>query len=125
LFGVFVGPPIFEIAVDVELAALIIEVVCEFMADDCAFCAIVDDVISRGIEEDGLEDARGEVDGVGLRIFVGVDGGRRHKPLGFVEWMADEGKLAMEFEGGGVLDVAWVAVADDDEGGVVDPRFYR
>ena len=36
--GIFFGPPLHEVAVLVEFAALVVEAVCHFMADDNTDC---------------------------------------------------------------------------------------
>src|SRR5450755_4573816 len=82
LFAVFGSPPVPQVSVGVELASLIVEAVDDFVSDDHTDGAVVHGVILGGIEERRLQDASGEVDGVELRIVVGVDGGRGHRPLG-------------------------------------------
>ena len=114
-------PPVAEVALAVELAALVVEAVGELVADDGADVAVVDGVILFGVVEGGLEDASGEVDVVHAGVVVGVDGGRGHAPLAAVDGLADFGKLAVVFKGVGPLEIAGGVVWLDGEGGVVAP----
>jgi hypothetical protein len=52
-----------------------------------------------------LEDAGGKIDGVGLGIFVGIDGRRRHFPFGAVKRGANFVDPALELEACGVLTI--------------------
>src|ERR1700737_3906302 len=49
--------PVFEIAMGVELASVIVEAVCNFMADDRAHAAVVDGVIGLRIVKGRLHNA--------------------------------------------------------------------
>jgi hypothetical protein len=104
--GVLFGPPVLEVSFGVELAALVVEAVGEFVADSAAGVAVVGRVIHFGIEERRLEDAGGEVHVVGLRIVVGIDGGRGYVPFLAVHRFADFGELAAGFELDGAIDIA-------------------
>ena len=99
LFGIFGRPPIAQVALHVEFAALVVKVVSEFVTHDGALCAVIDHIVLGGIEVRRLQDSSRKVDRVGLRIFIGVYGRRRHQPLRAIERMPDEGKLSLEFKG--------------------------
>src|SRR6185369_2741683 len=92
---VFRSPPIGHVAVQVELASLIVKAVDDLVSDDHADAAIVRGRVLIGTEERKLEDSSGEVDGVHLSIVVGVDGGRSHAPLGAIKWTPDLVELTM------------------------------
>ena len=62
ILAVFRRPPIAEHAHGVEFAALIVEAVADFVADDDADAAIIHRVIGVGIEEWRLQDGRREDD---------------------------------------------------------------
>src|SRR5215472_8234560 len=87
--GVRLGPPVAQIALPIELAPLIVEPVDDFVSDDRANRAVIYGIALLRIEERRLEDACGKVDGVGLRIFVGIDGGRGHNPFRAIERRAN------------------------------------
>ena len=82
----------------VELAALIVEAVDDFVSDDHADGAVVHGIIFRGIEKRRLQNSGREVNGVQLRIVIGVDGGRSHRPLGAIDGLADLCDPAFELE---------------------------
>ena len=98
LFGVVGSPPVAQVAMRVELAALIVEAMDDFVADDHADGAVVHGIIFRWIEKWRLQNSGGEVDGVQLRIVVGVDRGRSHRPLGAIDGLADLRHPALELE---------------------------
>src|SRR5215472_134856 len=103
--GVRLGPPIAQVALRVELASLVVKPVDDFVADDRADRTVIYGIALLWIEEGRLEDAGGKIDGVGLWIFVGVDGGRGHTPLSAVERRADFVDPAQEFKSRRVLTV--------------------
>jgi hypothetical protein len=55
------GPPVFQISVGVELPALIVEAVRQFMTDGCAGVAVVRRIIQLGIVERRLQDSGGKL----------------------------------------------------------------
>ena len=55
-------------------------------------------IVHRFIEERRLQNARGEVDIVHLRIVIGVNGRRRHRPFQPVHGLPDFGELPMKLE---------------------------
>ena len=73
-------PPILELAGRAELAALVVEAMAHFMADDRADRAIVHRRIGIRIEIGRLQDRGGEGDLVGERVVIGVHRLRRHAP---------------------------------------------
>ena len=93
----------------------------DFVADDRTDGAIIYDVVLLWIEERGLENAGREVNGVGLRILVGIDGRRRHAPFGAVERRVDFVDPALELEGGGALPVQEITGAGNGQGRVIAP----
>ena len=89
IFRVVLGPPVFQVAVSVELAAFVVEAVGEFVADGAPGVAVVGRIVHLRVVQRRLQHAGGEVDVVHLSIEIGVDGGRRHAPLAAVERLAD------------------------------------
>ena len=79
--GVCFGPPVAQVAVFVELRALVIEAVGHFVADDHPDGSIVAGVVGIRLEERRLQDAGGETNLVGGGIVVGIDGLRCHQPF--------------------------------------------
>ena len=119
--AVFGGPPVVEVSCGVVLAALVIEAVGHFVADDGADGAVVDGIIGVGLEEGGLQDAGGEDDSVERGVVVGVDGGGRHVPERVIDGPAELGEPEVIVEGGGAEGVEDVGIGLDDEGGEVAP----
>src|SRR6266404_4305868 len=105
-FAVGFGPPGFQIAFGVELAAFVVEAVGEFVADGAAGVAVIWRVVDFGIVKRGLENSGGKIDVVHLRIVVGVNGGGRDLPLAVIDWLADFADVAAGFKSGGALNVA-------------------
>ena len=89
ILQVFRRPPIFQIAVGVKLRALIVEAVSHLVADHRADAAVIERVVSLGIEERRLENSRGKNNFVVQRRVIRVDGWRRHPPFGAVHGLAD------------------------------------
>src|SRR5215469_15090991 len=116
--AVFLGPPVFEVALGVVLTAFVVEAVGELVADGGAGVAVVRGVIGLWIVEGWLEDSRGKVHVVHLRVVVGVDGGRSHVPLGAIDGLAYFGPLAGVFEARGTEGVAEVVIGLDLKLGV-------
>ena len=56
--GVVGGPPVAQVAVGVDLAALVVEAVGELVADHAADGAVVDGGVGVGIEDRRLQDRR-------------------------------------------------------------------
>ena len=115
------GPPVLEVAVGVELAALVVEGVGELVADGGAGVAVVGGVVELDVVKGRLEHSGGEVDVVHLRVEVGVDGGRSHAPLVEVDGLAELVPLARVLKLGRAQDVAEVVVGFDRERGVIAP----
>src|SRR5215471_13584677 len=89
-------PPVAQVAIGIELAALIIVAVGHFMPDDGADRAIVHGVNLFCLEERRLQYSGGEIDGVGLRILIGVDGRRSHTPFIANRRLAELGHSAID-----------------------------
>src|SRR5215469_9195910 len=70
--GVRFRPPIAQVPPSIELASLVVEPVDDLVPDNGANCTIVNGIVQLRIEEGRLEDAGGEIDGVGLCIFVRI-----------------------------------------------------
>ena len=105
----------------VELAALVVEAVREFVADHHADCAIVYGIIHGLLEERWLQNAGRKVDRIQLWIVVRVDGRRRHGPLTAVYGLADLSNPALKFERRSVLFVDEIAFARDLHAGIIAP----
>ena len=119
--GILLGPPILEVALGVELAALVVEAVRQLVADGGAGVAVVGRVVHLRIVERRLQHAGRKIDVVHLRVVVGVDRGRRHPPLAAIYRLADLGELAAVFEEIATRGVARIVVRRDDDGTVVAP----
>ena len=116
-----VGPPGFDVALAIVLAALVVEAVGHLVADDDADAAEVDGGIFAEIIEGRLQDTGGEVDVVLRGVVVGVDGGRCHAPLFFVDGLADFVEFVVELEFGRSVEVFDEVDAGDLELRVVAP----
>ena len=114
-------PPALQVAVRVELRALIVEAVRHLMADHGADAAVVERVIRFGVEKRRLENSRGENDFVVQRRVVGVDRRRRHSPFGAVHGLADLGEVARGFKRIAARDIFHVRAAVHLERGIVAP----
>ena len=82
-------PPVAQVAVAVELAALVVEAVADLVADHHANAAVVQRVVSRRVERRRLQEGRREDDLVHRRVVVGIDGLRRHRPFVVVDGLAE------------------------------------
>src|SRR6185437_9746230 len=109
--GVGGRPPVAQVALGIELAALVVKAVGHLVADDDADRAVVAGIVALLIEERRLEDAGGEDDLVELGFVIGVDRGRGHLPLAAVHGLADLVELAAGLEGLGAAEVGVVVVA--------------
>src|SRR5207245_5744983 len=121
LFAVLFGPPIFQIALGVELAALVVKTVRQFVTDGATGVAVVWRVVQLGIVQRSLQNARGKIDVVHLRIVVGVYGGRRDFPFAVVYGLTDLGDLPAVLKRGGLLHVCKKFVAYNFHRAVVPP----
>src|SRR3984957_9912540 len=92
--GIVRSPPVAQIAVLVELASLVVVSMNGFVPNDSAGGRIVDSIVLGGIEERRLQNAGREVDGVGLRVLVGIHSRRCHLPFGSVERLSNLLELA-------------------------------
>src|SRR5580692_3295493 len=119
--GIVSGPPVAQVAILVELAPLVVIPVNRLVSDHGTRGRVVDRVILGGIEERWLQNPSREVDGIGLRILIGVHRWRRHSPLGSVERLANLLELAVQLEGRGSLYVQQMIVRANFQGRVVTP----
>ena len=85
VFRIRLGPPVFEIALEVKLAPLIVEAVGHLVANNGPDRSIVKCIVGAQIEIGRLQNARRKNYLVHQRVVVGVDGRRRHGPLGAVD----------------------------------------
>ena len=115
------GPPVAQVALLVELAALIVEAVRQFVADHGAGAAVVDGGVAAGLIERRLQNAGGEVDGVAIGAVVRVDRRRRHAPLAAIDRLADLVERPLALERRRPLPVAERVVPHDAHGGVIAP----
>src|SRR5205807_206293 len=118
---VFQSPPIAEISLGIELAALIVKTVGEFMANHQADSAKIDRIIHIAVEEGGLQDARRENDLVMQWIVESIYGGGRDVPLSLVYRFSDLHELPVVFKFAGPGKVAGKIVASNIELAVVAP----
>src|SRR5258708_22095486 len=83
-----ISPPVAEVTGAIELAALIVEAMREFMTNDHADAAKVHGLVFSFVEERWLQNAGGEGDVILCWGFINVDGRRRSAPLGFFQRLA-------------------------------------
>ena len=113
LRAIFLGPPVAQIAFGVKLASLIVKAVRQFMANGAAGVAVIGSIIHLGIVERRLQNARGKVDVIHLRIVVSIHRGRSHAPLAAIQWFSDLCQLASRLKHGGAMHVAHKIIALD------------
>jgi len=82
-------PPVAEIAIGIELAALVVEPVGEFVTNDRANGAEVQRVISLVVVKRRLQNSRRKRNVVLGRVVGSVDRHGRIRPLSFIERFAD------------------------------------
>src|SRR5207302_9366581 len=75
LFAVLGRPPIAEVAFAIELAALVVKAMGQFVANHDADSTEVYRIVFAAVEEGRLQDSGGEVDVVFCCAVVGIDGG--------------------------------------------------
>ena len=119
--AVFIGPPVFEVAVAVVLGALVVEAMTDFVADDPTDGAKVDGVFGIHVKERRLQDGRGKDDLVHRRAVIGIDGLRRHEPFVAVHGLADLVPFAPGFECGRPAQVAHQVALFDLQRAIVAP----
>ena len=116
------SPPVGHVAVLVEQASLVVESMGHLVADHDSDGAVVDGVVSLGIEERRLEYACGEAYLVGSGIVVCIDGLGRHEPFLLVHGLAEIGEIVGHVPSGDSAHVLEVAQGRIDlEGGIVFP----
>ena len=91
-------PPVAQISLGIEMAALVIEAVRQFVADYRADAAHVDRIVGAHVEKWRLKNAGWEIDVVLLRVVVGVDCRRAHAPLGAIHRFSNFCELADGFQ---------------------------
>ena len=96
--GILLGPPITQIAVGIELAALVVKAMGEFVTDNRANTAKVEGHIGVSAIERRLQDAGGKIDVVLQRAVVGIHGGRSHAELSSIHRFADFIQVAVNFD---------------------------
>ncbi len=121
VLGIRRGPPVVQVALAVELPALVVESVRHLVPDHGAHRAVVERVVGSRIVIGRLQDAGREHDLVHRGIVVGVDGGRCHPPLGAVDRAPDLVQIAPPFELRGVLEVGHVRAARQHQRRVIAP----
>ena len=99
-------PPVAQYAPGIELAALVVEAVADFVADHGADSTVIDRVVGLHVEERRLQDRGRENDLVGEWIVVSIDGLRRHDPFGLVDGPIDLGEFAPDIDHARIHDVA-------------------
>ena len=104
--GVFLCPPVAQAAIGVDLSALVVEAMGDFVSDDRADGAVVHRRVSRRIEEWRLQDASRKHDLVFQAAIVGVHRLRGHAPLLTIHRLAVFADLVGPFEGTGARHVA-------------------
>ena len=115
------GPPVAEIAVGVELAALVVEAVGEFVTDHGADRAEVHRIVGPVVIERRLQNSGGKRDVVLGRVVVRVHRHRRIIPIPLVERLADLGQPPLHVVLAGALRVTQSIAARDLESRVVAP----
>src|SRR5205807_6733210 len=98
LLPVFLGPPVFQIAFGVILAALIVKTVGQLMPNGASGIAVVGSVVDLGVVQGRLQDSGRKVDVIHLGVVVGIYGGRRHAPFAMVHGFANFIDIAMGLE---------------------------
>ena len=107
-------PPVAQRAVGVDLAALVVEAVRQFVADHAADRAVVDRRIGIRIEDRRLQDS-GRKHDVAQRAVVGIVGLRRHAPVEAIDRPVQAADEERPVGRRGARDVAdQIVVAHDD-----------
>src|SRR5271170_3614356 len=79
--GVLRCPPVAQVSRGIKFAALIVEAVSDLVANDGSNAAVVYRVDLICVEKWRLKYARWKIDGISLRVFVGIDRWWCHAPL--------------------------------------------
>src|SRR5581483_10810976 len=88
-FGVFLGPPVVQVAVSVIFTSAVIEAMGKFVPNHHPNAAIVHGIVNVIVVEGRLQNAGRKVYVVHLRVVVSVDGRRTHLPFAAINWLAD------------------------------------
>src|SRR6266481_3582044 len=123
ILQVFRAPPVFQVALTVELTAVIVKPMRDFMSDDRSHSSVVHRVIGLRIVERGLQNACGKDDFIHAAVVVGVHGWRRHAPFRAVHRLADLVQPAREIEFRTAQLIFGVGPAVDFQRRVIAPLF--
>ena len=100
------GPPIVQSAGAIKLTALIVKAMADFVTDHGPDAPVVDGIVGLAVEEGGFQNGGRKDDFIGRRFVIGIHGLGRHVPLAAVHGLAQLGKGALPFKGGGPQLVA-------------------
>ena len=120
--AVLIGPPIIQPAAAVELGALVIETMTDFMTDHRTDRPIVHRRISVDVEERRLQDGRRKGDLIHGGHVIRVDGLWGHQPVSPVNRATQFRELAIQLKRRGALHVAVGVAVDNVQRRIVNPR---
>src|SRR5437773_7391694 len=83
------SPPVLEISIGVKLAALIVETVCQLVANDAPYASVVCCVVRPGVKVRRLQNTRRKNYFIEVRVVVSINSGRGYSPLGAINRLAD------------------------------------
>ena len=115
------GPPVAQRALGIILAALIVETMADFMADDGADAAVIDGRISLGIKKRRLQDGGGEHHLVHWRVVIGVDHCWCHEPFAAIERRAQFGEITIIIKAIGAIGIANCIARHNLHPGIIAP----
>ncbi len=95
---IFLREPVVQIAVGVELAALIVEAMADLMPDDGADATVVHRIVGLHVEERRLQDRGRKHDLILFRVVVRIDSLRRHLPFVAIDRLAELVDIALDLE---------------------------
>ena len=112
-------PPVAQVAVRVELTALVVEAVGQFVADNCPDRAKVQGIVGFVVIKRRLQDPRRKRDVVLVRVVTGVHRHRRIRPVSLIERFADLVEPPQQIVSVGALRVSESVAPDDLQGRIV------
>ena len=121
ILEIFRAPPVFQVALAVELAAVVVKTMCDFMSDHRTHSAVIHGVIGLRIVEGRLQDAGRKDDFIHAAVVVGVHGWRRHAPFRAVHRLTDLVQPAREIKFRAPHLVIGVGTAVDVQRRIVAP----
>ena len=121
LLGVFLSPPVVEVAHFVVLAALVVEAVGHLVTYHYADATVVDGIVSVHVEERRLKDGGGEHDFVHFGTVVSVDGLGRHEPFFLVDGLAETRHVDGVLKSDIVVEILEIRLVRDVVVGVILP----